>query len=70
MLSTSAFFSIHGGGITILNVEDKVEVMIRLVAYQNEISKTFLESANEELSNEILEFFIQHLHDLLCSFRE
>jgi hypothetical protein len=29
-----------------------------------------LESANDELSNEVLEFFSQHLQDLRCSFRE
>jgi hypothetical protein len=32
--------------------------------------KTFLESADEVLSNEVLEFFIQHLQALRYSFRE
>jgi hypothetical protein len=37
-------------------------------AFQN--LKTFLESADEELSNKVLEFFAQHLQDLRCSFHE
>jgi hypothetical protein len=73
--------SIQGGGITIFNIEDKIETMIKKLevwarrlwkrnfdAFQNR--KTFLESADEELSTEVLEFFIQHLQDLRCSFRE
>jgi hypothetical protein len=73
--------SMQGGGITIFNVEDKIEAMIKKLelwarrlskrnfdAFQN--LKTFLESADEELSNEVLEFFTQHLQDLQCSFRE
>jgi hypothetical protein len=71
----------QGGGITIVNVEDKIEAMIKKLelwarrlskrnfdAFQN--LKTFLESAEEELSNEVLEFFTQRLQDLRCSFRE
>jgi hypothetical protein len=72
--------SLHGGGITIFNVEDKIEAMIkRLESWARRLSrrnfdafqnlKTFLESADEELSNEVMEFFTQHLKDLRCSFR-
>jgi hypothetical protein len=73
--------SMQGGGITILNVEDKIEAMIRKLeswarrlskrnfdAFQN--LKAILESANEELSNIVLEFFTQHLQDPRCCFRE
>jgi hypothetical protein len=71
----------QGGGITIFNVEDKIEAMIKKLelwarhlskrnvdAFQN--LKPFLESGDEELSNEVLEFFTQHLQDLQCSFCE
>jgi hypothetical protein len=73
--------SMQGGGITIFNIEDKIEAVIKKLefracrlwkinfdAFQNR--KTFLESDDKELSNEVLEFFIQHLQDLRCSFRE
>jgi hypothetical protein len=73
--------SMQGGAITIFDVENKIEAMIKKIelwarceskinfyAFQN--LKTFLESAEEELSNEVLEFFTQHLQDLRCSFRE
>jgi hypothetical protein len=73
--------SMQGGGITIFNVEDKIEAMIKKLelrahrlskrnfdAFQN--LKTFLESVDEELSNEVLEFFTQHLQDLRCSFHK
>jgi hypothetical protein len=60
--------SMQGGGITIFNVEDKIEAMIKkLELWARRLSernfddfqnlKTFLESADEELSNEVLEFF-------------
>jgi hypothetical protein len=68
--------SMQGGGITIFNVKGKIEAMMwarrlskrNFDAFQN--MKTSLESADEELSNEVLEFFTQHLQDLRCSFRE
>jgi hypothetical protein len=73
--------SMRGGGITIFNVEDKIEAMIKkLELWARRLSKrnvdafqnlnNFLESADEELSNEVLEFFTQHLQNLRCSFRE
>jgi hypothetical protein len=71
----------QGGGITIFNVKDKIEAMIKKLelwahrlskrnfdAFQN--LKTFQESADEQLSNEVLAFFTQHLRHLRCSFRE
>jgi hypothetical protein len=73
--------SMQGGVITIFNVEDKIEAMIKkLELWARRLSKinvnpfqnlkTFLESADEELSKEVLELFTQHLQDLRCSFRE
>jgi hypothetical protein len=73
--------SMQGGGITVFNVEDKIEAMIKkLELWTRRLSKrnfdafqnltTFLESADEELSNKVLEFFTQHLQDLRCSFCE
>jgi hypothetical protein len=66
--------SMQGGGVTIFNVKDKIEAMIKQLelwarrlskrnfdAFQNR--KTFLESADEELSKEVLEFFTHHLQD-------
>jgi hypothetical protein len=74
-------FSMQGGGIKNFNVEGRIEAMIKKLelrarrllkrnfdAFQN--LNTFLESAGEELSNEVLELFTQHLQDLRCSFRE
>jgi hypothetical protein len=70
----------QGGGITIFNVEDKIEALIKkLELWARRLSnkfrcvsklKTFLESANKELLNEVLEFFTQHLQDLRCCFCE
>jgi hypothetical protein len=73
--------SIQGRGITIFNVKGKIEAMIKkLELWARRLSKrnfgafqnlnTFLKSADQELSNKVLEFFIQHLQDLRCSFRE
>jgi hypothetical protein len=68
--------SMQGRGITIFNVEGKIGAMIKKLelwarrlskrnvdAFQN--LKIFLESADEELSNEVLELFTQHLQILL-----
>ncbi|XP_078503770.1 zinc finger BED domain-containing protein 5-like [Lissotriton helveticus] len=73
--------SMQGVGITIFNVEDKIEAMIKkLEVWTRRLSqrnfdsfqnlKTFLESADDELSNKVLEMFIQHIQDMRCSFRQ
>jgi hypothetical protein len=59
----------------IFNVDDKIEAMIKKLelwarclskrnfhAFRN--LKTFLESTDEQLSNEVFEFFTQYLQDL------
>ncbi|XP_069063693.1 zinc finger BED domain-containing protein 5-like [Pleurodeles waltl] len=73
--------SMQGVGITIFNVEDKIEAMIKkLDLWARRLSQrnfdsfrnltTFLESADDELAKEVLDFFIQHLQDMRCSFRQ